>query len=375
MGFLGVVRALIGAPVRARRRALVAVGALVGAGALVVVPGPAQACGCGGVVTSEAYDVAITHERVLLQWDGSTERLLMELDAISDAPEAALLLPTPEPAEVELGDPAVLDALDEASRPEVVRVSDWWPEVGGFGLDGGAGGAPGDPGVDVLDQVDLGPVEATTLAARDAGALTDWLDENGYVLSAGLESALVPYVAEGWSYVAVRLTPEGSDAVALTGELQPLQVTFGSDTFVYPMRLSSAAEDTQRVRTYVLAPQRTDRVDDQAGDAEVRFAGEVSAQDWPALADVLAENDGSAYLTTTDQTFTDPPTQIYADFVFAPSSGGDVREVETIVVDRVILGLPAGWVLVVLGVGVLGTGAVLGVAAVQGRRRRARLRA
>ena len=74
----------------------------------------------------------------------------------------------------------------------------------------------------------------------------------------------------------------------------------------------------------------------------------MNAETSPELAAFLAPYGGTAYLTTTDQTFSDP-TRITSDFTFQPSGGADVSQSVTVTVDRIILGLNAGPVLVAIG--------------------------
>ncbi|WP_194521742.1 DUF2330 domain-containing protein [Cellulosimicrobium sp. JZ28] len=329
----------------------------------VVAAPPAGACACGGLVDGPAYDTAVSHETAVLQWDGTTETMLVELSTLSNAPEVGLLLPTPAPAQVALADPQVFRELDELTRPRAV-VSDtrWWPELGfGSGADAVAGA-----GVTVLDEVRLGPLDVTTLGASDAGALDAWLTERGFQLPETIRTALTPYVGEGWSFVAARLAPE--EAAAFDGTLQPLRVTFPSGSLVYPMRMSAVAEDPQSTRTYVLADHRVDRVDPtaEAQEPTVRFAGRLDPADVASeeLAALLA---AGGFVTAHEQVFTEPATQIVSDFSFAPAAA-DVAFTPTyaVVAEKRIGPFFAGPVLAFAG--------VLALAALvvwRGRRRRA----
>jgi hypothetical protein len=69
---------------------------------------------------------------------------------------------------------------------------------------------------------------------------------------------LAPYVAQGWVYVAVRLTPATADQV-LTGTLDPLWVTFDSDKIIYPMRPTAMAKGELPVFLYVLAEHHVEK--------------------------------------------------------------------------------------------------------------------
>lgn len=346
----------------ARRGARAALAAVALAAGLVAVAPPAGACACGGVVDAPAYDTTVESETAVLQWDGTTETILLELSALSTAPEVGLVLPTPAPAEVALADPRVFRELDEITRPRAV-VSDyrWWPELG-FG--GPGDGAGGDPGVAVLDEVRLGPLDVATLAATDTAALEAWLTERGFQLRGSMSTALAPYVAEGWSFVVARLAPE--EAATFSGTLQPLRVTFPSGALVYPMRMSAAAEETQRTRTYVLADHRVDRVDATAelDEPTVRFAGRVDpgSVESEELAALLA---AGGFVTAHTQSFSEPGTQIVSDFVFEPAAS-DVAYAPTysVVAEKRIGPFYAGPVLAFTGV------LALAVLVVWGARRR-----
>jgi hypothetical protein len=302
----------------ARRAVRAVAAALAIAGGVVVAAPPAGACACGGLVDAPAYDTSVSQETAVLQWDGTTETMLLELDTLSTAPEVGLILPTPAPAEVALADPEVFRELDDITRPRaVVSEHQWWPDLG-FGAAGGDGAGAG-PGVEVLSEVRLGPLDVTTLSATAPGALDAWLVERGFQLPPSTATALAPYVAEGWSFVAARLATD--EAAAFSGTLQPLRVTFPSGSLVYPMRMSVVAEDAQSTRTYVLADHRVDRVDATAElDApKLRFAGRVDpgSVDSDELAALLA---AGRFVTAHEQDFDEPATQIVSDFAFAPAA-------------------------------------------------------
>ena len=98
---------------------------------------------------------------------------------------------------------------------------------------------------------------------------------------------------------------------------------FASADLVYPMRMSKAAKDTQSVRTYVLGRHRVERTDPTAGEqATVTFAGTVPTAEVESeqLRTALA---AAPYLTTFDQVFTDPGSQIVSDFSFSDAASDE----------------------------------------------------
>ncbi|OLT54554.1 hypothetical protein BJF88_08495 [Cellulosimicrobium sp. CUA-896] len=325
---------------------------LLAAGLVAVAP-PAGACACGGIVDGPADESSVTAETAVLQWDGTTQTLVLELETLSTAPEVGLILPTPTPAEVALADPEIFRELDAITAPRaVVSGYRWWPDLG-FGSTSAASAGGGAPGVDVLTEVRLGPLDVATLAATDTAALDAWLAERGFELPASVRGAIAPYVAEGWSFVAARLAPE--EATTFDGTLQPLRVTFATDALVHPMRMSAAAEQTQRTRTYVLADHRMDRADPTADLAapSVRFAGRVppGSVGSAELAALLAAGD---YVTAHEQTFTDPATQVVSDFAFVTAPSDATRSpTYAVVADKRIGPFFAGPVLAFGGVLVL----------------------
>lgn len=335
-------------PAVRRAISLLLAGVLLAAALVLALPG-AHACGCGGLVSPEEDQVQVEQETAAISWDGQTERIVLSMTALAETEEAALLLPTPSPAEVDLAADGVFAELAQITAPQVQTEYRWWPESSSDS----SAAAPQDAGaVEVLQTVDLGPLEASVLSAGDAGALSQWLEEHGYVMGDALADTVSPYVAEGWYYVAIRLQ---TDQETLTGRLPPLDITFESSAIIYPMRMSAAADSPQSVQTYVFADQRVARTDATAENlpAQVRYAGrpEAGQIENPTVREML---DAGEYLTALDQTFTSPATQITSDFVFERSAnGGDHREVTTEVRMREILGYPAGPVLLTGGLVVL----------------------
>lgn len=314
----------------------------------VLVAEPAQACACGGAVSPEGEELTVDREVAALAWDGSTEDIVMQLDMITDADDAAVIIPTPAEPDVQLADESFFAELAEMAAPRVDRTYTWWPEWEGNEAIDGAGGAEPTGGVEVLETVPLGPLEASVLSATDADGLTDWLRENEYVMSDPLADALTPYITEGWYFVAIRMVAEEG---TLNGEVQPVHLSFPSSSLIYPMRISAAAEVTQQVATYVLADGQV-RHSDPTGAAapgELRYAGPVDEglQTSPTWDQLAASGD---YLTVIDHVFEDPAEQITSDFTFASApEAADYQQVVQVTSMREIAGLPAGPVLLVFG--------------------------
>jgi hypothetical protein len=196
----------------------------------------------------------------LIAWDGAVEDILMSFNVSGSSERAAWVMPVPSVAEVSLGDAEVFSELGRLTAPRIEYRDDWWPTfdwlASGSGSTLDTAGAPGGA-VNVLDRQRIGPFDVTRLSAADSTALAKWLADNGFPSPDGLDENLSAYVAEHWELVAIKLASADAGQ-ALTGDLQPLRLSFASDALVYPMRLSRSAKVPQTVELYVLADHRMD---------------------------------------------------------------------------------------------------------------------
>lgn len=281
---------------------------------LFSIASPAWACGCGAYVPDNPGST-IVDERALIAWDGTTEDILMSLSVMGSSDRAAWVMPVPSAADVTLGDTAVFEELGKLTAPRIEYRDSWWPTLPWLvwaGAEPETAGAPGGA-VNVLGRQRLGPFDVTRLAANDPTALANWLRDNGFPHPDGLDENLAPYVEDGWEIIAVQLIPAEADG-SLSGPLQPLRMSFASDTVVYPMRLSRSATVSQYIDLYVLADHRMDptAVPVAADKPTLEFAGRLEPGDSPALADYVGDG---AFLTRWKNTILDP-SAIEGDYVF-----------------------------------------------------------
>lgn len=297
----------------------------------VAMAAPGYACACGAIVPPTGGQAVMNHEVALLHWNGSSETIVMQLALNADTNNVALVVPTPAPATVTEGDKETFAELDTLTAPRVEQRRHW--VLGGLGASAPApldAAAPRGP--TVVNQVQLGPLEATTLAGGDLSGLQKWLADNGYAVRPAVSDALGPYVRDGWSFVAIRLT--SSDPIV--GGLNPVRMTFPSTKLVYPMRLSVAAAGPQQVTVFTLSDHRQQRADADAAPAagqtvQVQFAGNVAAEVRnPLLRELSADHGG--YLTKL-QVNIPKPEQISSDFSFANAANDDPYR-QVIYVDR-----------------------------------------
>jgi hypothetical protein len=332
-------------------RCLLAV--LGGLGAMLVGPGVANACACGAAIADELTPV---RETALVELDGPTEHVTVNITAETTSESVAFLMPVPSRAEFAIADGALFTELDEVSRPRVeYRVEE---------IDGdGAGGAESGGEVTVVDHVEVGPYELAQLTGTDNRAVSDWLTAKDFTLPPDLAEYLDPYLAEGWLFIAVHLRPEAAEETFGDG-LPPMRFSFAVDEPVYPMRLSAAAEYSQPLRLYVLADHRMDVTDPTPGDSEpdLTFAGWLTPDELdehPELAKLVPER---RFLTRYDARV--DPEKVTDDIHLTQAAkdeayravlvqtryvrGPSTAEVTLVVLSGVVLGgLAAGAVLLV----------------------------
>lgn len=326
---------------------------------------PAYACGCGAMVVDRTARVSVDREASVVDWDGSTEQIVMRLTVRGNAPEAAWIMPVPHRATVELGDASLFSELQTLTAPVSSTRHYFWPRAKDWPF-GGSGGRSGDGAaapsaaapVEVVGRERLGPFDVARLTATDPAALEGWLKENGFELPDRLATALRPYVEQKWEYVAVRLAPQESGS-PLSGTLDPLRLRFASDRLVYPMRLSRLAATPQSLGLYVLAAHRMEPRGAIGGRRpEVTYAGRVDAgqerEAYPALGALTGGR--PVFVTAIDQSFPRPEL-IDGDHELR-AAGADTAYRTTYYRDALLTvgGVPA-WVLSLLG------GAVVVVAA------------
>lgn len=299
---------------------------------------PAAACACGAPAPRPGDDVVVDRELAIVSWDGERERIELLLDMLAGSEDVGLIFPTPGPATVTSGDRDTFADIEEAIQPKQVVIDDWW---GGSGGDGSAGGAPPE----VLDQVQLGPVQATTLAADDATGLTEWLDENGYEIRDEIAAGLEEYVAKDWYFVALKLTSEAP----IDGMLDPVVFTFDSDELVYPMALSKAATSVQQGRLYIFQDHRArvTGLDDPAATLP-------GAQTYWAGPTPTGLDDLGSYLTVVDLFFPAPQTQIPGDLLVVQAGDDEpLQPAYTVTRPLTVLGLPIGFFVILAAAAVI----------------------
>jgi hypothetical protein len=132
---------------------------------------------------------------------------------------------------------------------------------------GGQGRAPkslpleADAKVKILDKGVVGSLEYKVLEAERADALYVWLKDNKYSYS-GDEGTLDHYIKKKWLFTVMKIDPmqmKKKPDGSFEGEVTPTRLTFQSDTFIYPLKITqiSVKKETEAL-FYVQAVQKYD---------------------------------------------------------------------------------------------------------------------
>lgn len=196
----------------------------------------------------------------------------------------------------------LFDELALTSEP-VFYLDDSRMPLGCVCAQGGPGGRQGKL-VDVEAQGQAGLFDWAVLTSTGAGALLEWLNENGFAVPGTAANVLARYIDQEMHFLAVRVRePEqikpGGDGIAIP----PIQFTCQTDRRFYPMVISqiSAAAETEVV-VYVLADHRVEAAN--VANAVIDRDAVAFKADSPSLsnyedlfADTLAQNNGLVLVT------------------------------------------------------------------------------
>lgn len=250
---------------------------------LLVIASPARPC--GALFASETSEnLAIDAQRALLVVREDAFALHLQLATSTDGAPFSWIVPVPATAgapTIALGDDALFAALDDLTTPSVT-IERGSSGGGGFcgSADAAGDGGRNFGGVTHFGGAELGPYTYDIVAATSSADLSTWLVANDYVVPAGFDAAITPYVA-GNTFVAVRLTAGPAQQGATT---DPLVITwprpFGAGLgYAFGLSKLSAAEVMPLV-LWVLADKRQ----------RVANYGSVDVH---AIADAMLEDGGS----------------------------------------------------------------------------------
>jgi hypothetical protein len=279
--------------------------------ALTLAPPPAQACG-GGMFTlpTETQTTFASGHRVAISISMDQTVLWDQIQYKGDPKDFGWVMPVKAGATIGVGSDAWLESLDAAtatvvSSREVECFTDSPSSGVGCGASQGdaAGAGPTplqetDPNVEVLHSATVGPYDTVTLASSTPGALGKWFAAHGYAIPADVQPILDDYAAQGFDFIAARLTPGMGVA-----QMKPLRVVTKGALTTFPMRmLAAGAKDSVALSLFVVTEGRGE-IEGFPGavitGADLTWNFTTHLSDYAEVrAKKLAANSGRTFLTS-----------------------------------------------------------------------------
>ena len=223
--------------------------ALCVAAGVALTPATAVACGglfCDSVALTPVDQAA---ERVLFEVnDDGTITATVEIGYSGSPSDFSWVVPVPDTPELGIVPPSTLRLLDGATGPFIIPPPISFPGWGGD--DDGAMGDDDDQtsgddddqsgGVAVNDLPQVGPFDPQVISSDDPGALIDWLNDNGYLITPEMEPAVAGYVLGGMKFLGMKMAPEAG-----VSDIAPISMTYPATQPMLPIVLTSVAAEPE----------------------------------------------------------------------------------------------------------------------------------
>ncbi|MCK6530202.1 DUF2330 domain-containing protein [Myxococcota bacterium] len=218
--------------------------------AALAVPVPASACG-GFFCEQVAVDQSA--ERILFEVHGDgTVTAVIEISYSGEPSGFSWVVPVSDTPTLDVVPGTALRVVDLATAPRIIPPNLDFGDLADDDSVSDDDTYTGDDDVDVEELPQVGPYEPTVVSSEDPAALVDWLNDNGYLVTAEMEPYVDGYVASGMKFLAMKLAPEAG-----VSDIQPISVTWPGDEPMIPLRLTGvAAEPEMGFIVFVLGEQR-----------------------------------------------------------------------------------------------------------------------
>jgi hypothetical protein len=225
---------------------------------------------CGFYVAKADSKLYNQASQVIIARDGERTILTMANDYQGDVEDFALVVPVPvviQQEQVRVGDPKIIQRLDDFSAPRLVEYFDsdpCQPFSTTTQLRGGAiltlEGRVSELedrafGVTVESRFSVGEYDILILSAKESDGLQAWLKQNGYKMPRGASELLRPYIRQNMKFFVAKVNLEEFDKSG-SQFLRPLQMAYESSKFMLPIRLGMMNATTEQdLIVYILAPK------------------------------------------------------------------------------------------------------------------------
>ena len=226
---------------------------------------PAHALACGGFFCNQATLEAIDQkkERILFTVNGDdTVTTVVEVSYEGESTGFSWVVPVSDVPTLDVVAPSTLRLLDMATSPTIIPPSieypeqdneDWWgDDDDDDDLASDDDDAADDDPVDVVDLPVVGPFDPEVVSSNDAGALIEWLNDNGYLITPEMEPFIAEYVASGTKFLCMKLAPDAG-----VEDIAPISMTYPGTQPMIPLRLTAVgAEPDMQVLVFIAGEAR-----------------------------------------------------------------------------------------------------------------------
>lgn len=225
---------------------------------------PAHAC--GGFFCNQSAPVLQAAERIIFasQPDGRISTIV-QVSYTGTSTSFSWVVPVPGVPDVGVSSNTIFNALEGATAPrfrlefeDTCRTQNPGDETQGiFDASVSVDAGSSAPTVDVLASGSVGPYDYEVIrpnpALPDAASVAvQWLDDNGYDVSAIGPDLLRPYLAMNQNLIGFRLNPS-----ARVGDIRPVMLTYEAERPLIPIKLTGvAARSDMGVYVYVFGQHR-----------------------------------------------------------------------------------------------------------------------
>jgi hypothetical protein len=227
--------------------AVLAVTSLAALTATFAVESDAKAC--GGCFVPTENNTVVTDHRMVLAVSAQQTTLYDQIRYQGSPASFAWVLPIKGTVDVGISSDAVFAALDNQTNVQVLQPPLNCPPPPNcsssnesFAASSNSGGRAADagPSVSVLKEETVGPYETVQLRSTDPLALSKWLNDRGFVISAEIAPVINAYVAEQFDFLALKLVPGTS-----VRSMRPVRVSSPGAGPGLPLRMVAAGTGAQ----------------------------------------------------------------------------------------------------------------------------------
>lgn len=218
-------------------------------------------------------DINEPTQKAIIAYDAGYEVLILQVKYEGPVEQFGWLIPVPNVPTITQGSMDCFYELSKYTQEHLERRSTTMRVSLGDPTKGQS--IEPEPPVKVIEVKTVGAYQIAVLSAKDAGALSEWLDANGFFLPTDKSDVIDSYVKRGWYFVAARINLRKTDGLEVvpgaqragtssmesvkeklsSGELRPLHLGFSSDRCVFPLKISSINGKPSEVQIYLLSKE------------------------------------------------------------------------------------------------------------------------